>query len=276
MKTQLKAFANLISPNLGRSLRNFRQSRVLTASPQLTPEGRRFWGTQRYNDYEPPIFRVLDQLMSRADAFVNVGANHGVYCLKFVDKARTVFAVEALAHNLRFLYKNVRENGLQERIFVLPVAAGSKPMLGTFYGADTGGSLLKGWNQQVDTGVDVPIFPLDMLLQTGLEGTRPLFLIDVEGAELEVVKGASRLIDTLEGAVYCVEIPCVEFMPDGIFNPAFVDTFEFFFDKGFLAYEITPQGALSPLNREQVRAYRDTRRFEGVMGVFAREPVTLG
>jgi FkbM family methyltransferase len=131
-------------------------------------------------NYEPPIFRVLDQLMSHADTFVNVGANHGVYCLKFVNKAQVVFAVEALANNLRFLYKNVRENGLQDKIFVLPVAAGSKPSLATFYGADTGGSLLKGWNQQVDTGVDVPIFPLDMLLQVPLQGKRLLFLIDVE------------------------------------------------------------------------------------------------
>ena len=126
--------------------------------------------------------------------------------------------------------KNIKENGLERKVLVYPVAVGSYESLVTFYGASTGGSLLKGWNQQTDHGITVAQHSLDNLVYQKIAElkVRPLFLIDVEGAEFDVVKGANKIINHIPEAIFCIEIPCREFMPDEKFNPHFIEIFEYF------------------------------------------------
>ncbi|MBG0744347.1 MAG: FkbM family methyltransferase [Cylindrospermopsis raciborskii KL1] len=271
MKELLKSLINNISPNIGKGIRNLKLKRLITSTPQISSEGLRFWGGQNYENHEPSISKLLIDLMKKSDVFINVGANHGIYCLKLSSLATIVYAFEALPDNLSLLMKNIRENSLTNKIVVFPVAAGAGQSLATFYGASTGGSLLKGWNQQVDDGINVSVLSLDFLLQSSLKNTRPLFLIDVEGSEYEVIKGAKGIIENIEKATFCIEISCRQFMPGQTFNPNFINIFEYFYSVGFMAYEILDTGALIKLTKNLVWEYLEKSRFEAVMAVFTRD-----
>ena len=56
--------------------------------------------------------------------------------------SKVVYAFEALPDNQNLLMKNVKENSLEQKILIFPVAVGEKETLVTFYGASTGGSFL--------------------------------------------------------------------------------------------------------------------------------------
>lgn len=273
MKQALKRILNFASPNLSRILRNAKMRKALHAAPQLSGDGMKFSGVQTYENYEPVIFGVLEKLMERCNVFVNVGANCGIYCLKFARAADKVYAFEALPENLSFIYRNIRQNDLASKVSVFPVAVGQTSGLAKFFGASTGGSLLKGWNQQVDDGIDVPLFSLDALIGYGLQGTKPLILIDVEGAEFEVIKGAKHIVTSIPEAIFCVEIPAKEFMPGEKMNPHFYDIFEFFHAAGFLAFEIAGAMALMPIDLPRVREYQTNQRYSGIMAIFSKTPL---
>ena len=276
MKNAIKNGINFLFPNLGKKARIYRLKKILHSAPQITSDGVKFWGAQVYDNYEKNIHNVLIKLMGRCDLFINVGANHGVYCLKLSKLSDCVLAFEAFPDNLKLLFKNINENGLKDKIIVYPVAVGSTESLVTFYGASTGGSLLKGWNQQSDFGITLPLHSLDGLIYSKIieKQARPLFLIDVEGAEYEVVKGAFKIISEVPGCIFCIEIPCKEFMPDEIFNPHFLDIFEQFFKLGYLAWEIKINGELCKINLAIVTGFFQSARYEGVMVVFSKEEIS--
>ena len=81
MKKVIKNIVNLISPELGKQARISKLKKILTSLPQITSDGLRFRGAQIYDNYEPSVCKVLTHLMKYCRVFVNVGANHGVYCL---------------------------------------------------------------------------------------------------------------------------------------------------------------------------------------------------
>lgn len=270
MKKIAKFLISNFFPNFGKAVRNNRLMTIANSPPQISSDGISFWGAQEYDNYEPNITKVLFELIKRSNVFVNVGANHGIYCLKFSRYLERVYAIEALPQNLKLLMKNVIANNLNERIVIFPVAAGSRESIVTFYGASTGGSLLKGWNQQIDEGTTLPMFTLDFLLYAKLRNVKSLFLIDVEGAEFEVIKGAKNIVEGSQDSVFCVEIPCREFMPEEIFNPNFLSIFNFFFESGFCAWEIDSNGVLRELTKEIVIKYASSSRYEGLMVIFSK------
>jgi len=270
----IKSALNKISPNISRYYRNIKTRRLLYAAPHNSPDGLMFIGAQNYDCYEPNITKALSEIIKDREIFINVGANHGIYCLKFSKYANTVYAFEALPDNLSVLYKNIKINSLEHKIRVFPVAAGKEEYVATFYGAATGGSLLQGWNNQIDKGIDIPVFSLDFLLFEKLKvGSSSLVLIDVEGAEFDVVQGAANIIENIKNVVFCIEIPCREFMPGETFNPNFARIFKYFNDLGYLAYEINNLGELLALNMEAVSNYVKQNRFEGIMAIFTKNPL---
>jgi FkbM family methyltransferase len=270
IKIFLKLFLNMISPNLARNYRNRRLNSILNSTAQTSADGQfKFRGTMPFENYEPAITKLLLEFSSDSDIFINVGANCGIFCIKLADSHEKVYAFEPLAENLKILYKNVFENNLTEKIIVFPVAVGSGESLVKFYGASTGGSLIKGWNAQVDNGQNIPIFSLDFLLKSKLSNKKILILIDVEGSEFEVIKGAVNIIKE-KNAVFFIEIPCREFMPGENFNINFKNIFNFFEDYGYFSYEILKDGNIIKLTNEVIDNYIYSNKFEGVMVIFTK------
>jgi FkbM family methyltransferase len=142
--------------------------------------------------YERDSQRVFVDNVHEGDVVYDIGANAGFFTLlasKLAGPRGGVYAFEPLPQNLACLRKHVLLNG-RETIRVLPFAVAAtsgKTRFAIAHNPSQGGLSEHG-------ELEVEIRSLDDLVAAGME--RPGFMkIDVEGAESEVLAGASALLD---------------------------------------------------------------------------------
>jgi FkbM family methyltransferase len=196
---------------------------------------------------------------------VDVGANFGHYTCLASTRGIPVVAIEPLPSNLRVLYQNIRDNRLRD-VQVHPVAVGAEPGLLTLFGSGTGASLIEGWAGASRQTV-VPVHTLDSILTGGeLLGRRLLIKMDVEGAELAVLSGATRTLAA--EATWMLEVNYEHHHPSGR-NPDFAEIFERFWASGYTATAL--EGGRK-VTREDVSRWlrQDARDFGGHNYGFAR------
>lgn len=127
---------------------------------------------------------------------IDVGANIGYLTLlmaKLVGPKGKIYAVEPAQDNLEFLRRNVRLNGA-ENIEILPYAAGAEHSIQNFYlrKAGTLHSLYSPANAAAEI-TQVQVMPLDELIR---EKRVDFIKIDVEGGEIEALKGTQRILQS--------------------------------------------------------------------------------
>lgn len=138
---------------------------------------------------------ILDFLRP-GDVFVDVGANVGVYSLlASVVPGVEVWAFEPSSDTAPKARANVGLNGLNDRIRVVQAAVGSEPGRALLsVGLGTVNSLVE---RADDTNVEeVSLVTLDTYLSPSDRMEVRILKIDVEGAELDVLRGAQELIDS--------------------------------------------------------------------------------
>lgn len=142
------------------------------------------------------IHRLMEPYLVAGATVVDAGANIGyntVYMARRVGPSGRVVAVEPAADNLRVLRTNVARNGLAN-VDVRPVAAGRAHETRTFYLRGDVSAVNSFFEDsvyaQVTGVVSVQVEPLDALV----DGIADLVKIDVEGAELDVLAGMTRLL----------------------------------------------------------------------------------
>ncbi len=142
------------------------------------------------------IHRLMDPFLTLGAVVVDVGANIGVntvYVAQRVGPRGRVWAVEPAADNLAVLRDNVERNGLGN-VTVAPVAAGRTSETRQFFLRGAISAVNSFYEEsvyaQVTDVVKVQSEPLDVLV----EGNVDLVKIDVEGAELDVLGGMTRLL----------------------------------------------------------------------------------
>jgi FkbM family methyltransferase len=130
------------------------------------------------------------------DIVLDVGAHAGYYTLLAADKvgpAGQVFAFEPVPRNLFFLQRHVGLNGLTN-VTVVPVAVSDHGGLARFgEGPDEDGSTGRF---DKHGGLLVSTVCLDDLHTAGWIPRPRLIKVDVEGAELSVLLGAQKLLET--------------------------------------------------------------------------------
>lgn len=183
--------------------------------------------------FEQDEIRILHDHIEAADVFVDIGANVGFYSCMAGVMGKQVVACEPQPRNLRFLYRNLLDNHVDD-VECHPVALAAKPGLLTLYGASgTGASLLSGWAGYSDkTQQVVPVNTVDLILGDRFDSQKLTIKIDVEGAEYGVLQGASRTLLMTPRPTWFVEIALTEFHPSGM-NPDYLNTFKLFFDAGY-------------------------------------------
>jgi hypothetical protein len=90
---------------------------------------------------------------------------------------------------------------------------------------------------------------LDRAIGNRLQGKKALILVDIEGAEYQLLQGAKKTLINEPHPIWMMEISSTEHQPEGItINPYFEMTFEQFFSNGYRAQtaenlprEITPE-----------------------------------
>lgn len=241
MKLSQLNFERLLT-SFERRYKRFVQQRFQRLVAKNSPLGFRFLGNDamQAGAFEPEETRLIKHLTEHVDYFINIGANIGYYCCIALQKGLPVIAYEPEQSNLKYLLRNVRENGWGDRIEILPIALSEKPGIVEIYGSGTGASLLKGWANTPDHLVDIiPASTLDLSLGQRLRGSRALILIDIEGAEYSAIQGGLITLRQDPKPIWIVEICSHQHQPIGVtINPRLLDTFELFWNAGYYSYTV--------------------------------------
>ncbi len=139
---------------------------------------------------------LIDARVSRGDTVIDVGANIGAVALhaaRRVGRAGRVLAIEPAADNVRVLRANVSRSQLSQ-VTIIEAAAGSRREARTLYVRGEVSAVNSFYAESVYASVTaettVPVVPLDELWS----GRVALVKIDVEGAELDVLAGVTRML----------------------------------------------------------------------------------
>jgi FkbM family methyltransferase len=140
--------------------------------------------------------RIYDvEAVETCKCICDVGAHIGLFTLRVAKQAPSskIIAIEANATNFKFLLKNVAVNGLKERVHGLNVAAGQEKgrVILWLSKLSRGDSSTKMWHDAGSLGHQtVDALPLDEILSN--ENFCDLLKIDVEGAEIDVLRGLKK------------------------------------------------------------------------------------
>lgn len=247
-------------PDLLTSYHDYRESRrVRHLAGGTTPFGFRFTGEAAMVDgsFEAADTAAMRARMEQASVFVDVGANAGYFVCHARQLGKHVVAVEPMPQNLTLLYRNLEQNGWKD-VEVFPVALAPEPGVALIFGGGTGASLVSNWSgTSAAWRHTVAVSTLDILLGDRFAGERMLIKIDVEGFELEVLRGATRTLSRSPRPAWQVEICLTEHHPNGI-NPHFLDLFDLFWSHGYRA--LTADAAARLVTRDDVVRWVEQRR----------------
>jgi FkbM family methyltransferase len=141
--------------------------------------------------YERETQGVLARLVHEGDVVYDIGANVGFFTLlsaKLAGRGGAVYAFEPLPQNLDVLRRHIALNGAGARVFdvalssssgVARFASGANPSMGRL---EEGGD------------IEVRTETLDGLVTSGQIPPPRAMKIDVEGAEYDVLTGATELL----------------------------------------------------------------------------------
>ena len=144
--------------------------------------------------YEPEIEAVLEACVHTMDAFIDCGANWGYFTGKAVLSNPSIkcWAIEPSPIPFQDLRRMVEALGPQKNINL--IQAGVSSAIGTFSieqsAFDSGTNHITPLNPSEVSNTHIECFPIDNLQVPA----KSLVKIDVEGHELEVLKGMSGLL----------------------------------------------------------------------------------
>ena len=268
----LVRLAERFLPGVAAALRRSRNARARSKAPLVqTRWGFRFAGPlpDLTDPGEAEHVLAIERLIGDADVFVDVGANVGFFTCLARSRQKTVVAVEPFALNVQSLRRNLDANGWGD-VDVHALALAERAGSGTLYGRDTLASRVEGWAIADDPWRQpIVLATLDSIVGGRFSGASLAIKIDVEGGELDVMRGASGTLSRVPSPVWSVEIAFDEHHPGGR-NPDFAATFDLFFSRGYAASTVTSTGERG-VTREDVEAWMAAgRRGVGTMNYVFR------
>jgi FkbM family methyltransferase len=169
--------------------------------------------------WEPYVVAELQRTLRPGDVCVDVGANLGYYTVlasKLVGPAGHVYALEPEAGTYDSLRGNLELNGARN-VTALPIAAGAEEGMAPLFGRACDNTGIASLRESVTrwSGFDprsatsVPVRPLSsVLLRSDLDRIS-VVKIDVEGYEVEVLRGLEPLLEQGLRPVLIVEVHTV-------------------------------------------------------------------
>lgn len=139
----------------------------------------------------------------RGEVIIDVGAHIGTFTLRaaqFVGDSGQVIALEPSSDNFRFLCKNIAANRLHN-VLALPIAAASDQGTRTLHLSELSGShTLRdncGHLHGLDRSEEVLVDTLDHIVETHGMKRVDMVKMDVEGGELDVLRGMTGVLEAL-------------------------------------------------------------------------------
>ena len=194
----------------------------------------------------PSLAPVFEAALRPGDGVVDVGANVGVYtavAAHLVGPEGRVLALEPLPFARQALLELVHRNGLRQ-VCVLPVAAGAGPGSMLLHVTAGASGLTSAYPRGgASTRVEVERTTLDAVVDRSGGAPPRLLKIDVEGFELDVMKGAARLLSGADAPLVLFESHPAPLAPG---QATFADIQGWLADHGYQLFGLTPRG-LRPL-----------------------------
>ena len=144
--------------------------------------------------YEADKQRLFNRLVQPGMVVYDAGAHVGFYTLLAAQGAGTtgrVVAIEPSPRNQAFLQRHIALNGYRERVTVIAAAVAEQP--GTLYFAAAGQHAYQG-HLSTQGELAVEAITLDALVASGQVPPPDVIKMDVEGAELGALRGASAVL----------------------------------------------------------------------------------
>lgn len=166
---------------------------------------KRFFPHYVLNEYEPVTQQSFNEALRPGMTMVDVGAHIGYYALlsaRLVGPGGKVHAIEPFSENLDFLRRNVRANQLTN-VDIHPYAAGEERAKRQFHitgSSDSNGFFAHPMTETVSM-IEVDQVPVDQVVSGRVDAAK----IDVEGAEVLVLNGMTRILSENPGIVLWVE-----------------------------------------------------------------------
>jgi FkbM family methyltransferase len=143
----------------------------------------------------PALAVVLEAALASGSVFADVGANLGLYTLwaaRLAGPKGQVHAFEPVPDVCERLTRNVALNGFAQ-VRIVPAGVGAEPGRITLYRHLGASGITSRYRAEQGPGIEVPVTTLDREFPP--ERRPPdLIKIDVEGMELEVLRGGRRLL----------------------------------------------------------------------------------
>jgi FkbM family methyltransferase len=167
--------------------------------------------------WQPEVWHALEPSLHEGSVFLDVGAHIGYFTMKAAPKvgaAGHVLAFEPNPETLKLLYDNVAANG-DNNVTVEPIACTDKEETLTFYAApvqNSGMSSLSKRNAEVEGAAPPKSYivqgrPIDAVVRQLNLARVDAIKIDVEGAEVVVLRGAVETLKRFHPRLVIEEIP---------------------------------------------------------------------
>lgn len=157
-----------------------------------------------YSRFDPDLIEIAERHVRASSVVWDIGANCGIFAFS-ARAAREVIAVEADPFLANLLQESTVLNG--SSVSVLCAAISAERGLASFSIAARGraSNHLSSVDGRSQTGGErarllVSTLTLDQLLESGLPPT--IVKIDVEGAEVDVLRGAAKMLRDVRPVIY--------------------------------------------------------------------------
>jgi len=187
-------------------------------------------------DYEELLF--LQRALRQNDLFLDIGANAGAYSVLAAAKNCQVHAFEPIPNTYLRLVRNFSLNEGFGKLAAHPKAVGAeRGTLRLTTEFDTGNRVVAAG--MTDPAIEVETTTLDDVLdQVAGAGIEHIFAkVDVEGYELEVLKGATTFLNSPKVKLLLLET----FRPHNFQTPILREIEERLLKEGFLPFEFLPE-----------------------------------
>lgn len=189
----------LVASALPRGCRVWAQPRAGMAQGLWLNVDPRFESEYAQGAYEASIQKALAEQLGEGGTFYDVGAHIGFFSLiaaRLVGESGAVFAFEADPENAGRIERHAQRNGfIQVRVFPLAVWSRSGPLrfqrASEFSSHNQGSVVGTGVEVGAPATIEVLALSLDAFAESHKGPT--LIKIDVEGGEIEVLRGAEHL-----------------------------------------------------------------------------------
>ena len=204
------------------------------------------------DDFEPEGRAFVRRFLQAGMTVLDIGAHQGLYTLlasSTTGKSGKVFAFEPSSRERKALRLNVllnRRKNVSIQSFALGDASGYSEMYIVQGGKNGFNSLRPPAASVVTTKMPVEVRTLDDLVESGAIPRPDFIKLDVEGAELSVIKGASKMLSQQPRPVIMAEVESFRTEPWGY---SAMDIIKLLEDLNFHWFKPMEDGRLRAFNK---------------------------